>query len=828
MPRFRIPRRALLVLLAALTCAPLAARAQGFLAAASKDGIDAWVAGDGGALWRSLDGGATWSAGALGGKPLRALAARSLVVLAAGDSGQVWRSTDAGGSWTLRTVPGLVAVRALALPAPGRAYLAGDGGRLMRSDDGGATWWPQVSGTAQRLNALAFSDLDHGWAAGAGGTLLRTVDGGATWAPVVLGTSAELLSVAASGASVWVGSAGGGCWRSTTAGAAFAFADLGLEHQPDVAALALPGENDVWIAGGGGFVRHSTDGGATWTWPVHDLHGPVGAIAFTPERGVVALRSARITARWSGGAALALPSGATVTRSWTRQVITSGLQVRGNTLAINPRARNTVWAVVANVMYRTRDEGETWQTVPSGLSWNRANAFVISAKDTSVFLVAAVSNTGTRTLQRSPNAGNSWFPVLTHSFGEYGIPLEAHPDKPDTLFFAGESDRLLRSVNGGASWSLYGATDFNSPCDLLVVPGDESKVIVADGTSGFGLAKLLQSADGGASFTVRDSVGGSEVPELSCSRLRPGTVWSTTWSASGASVSPDFGATWDPIADLNRAGQTVAATWGTDIARDDPNMVLVGCYSGGFSYLSLDGGGTFAPFALPGSNYAFLARDRGTVLALQSGGIYKLRVAYAYTPAAAAATVTLTAPNGGEVWDSGTVHDVTWTASNVALARLEWRRSPADPWVYVADVDGWRGTYAWRVPSGATATAEVRVRDAWDANPADASDAPFTIVSTTGADGSAAPRTFALAPVAPTPLAAGARGRVQFDVPARAHVALELFDVQGQRVAAVADRTFEPGRHTLALETGTLRAGVYFVRMRAGAFAATRRVLVVR
>jgi hypothetical protein len=187
----------------------------------------------------------------------------------------------------------------------------------------------------------------------------------------------------------------------------------------------------------------------------------------------------------------------------------------------------------------------------------------------------------------------------------------------------------------------------------------------------------------------------------------------------------------------------------------------------------------------------------------------------------------VTAPDGGEVWDGGAVHDVTWTAANVATARIEWRPDPGAAWQLVAEVDGHLGTYAWTVPAVPTTTAELRVLDAWDASPLDAGNGPFTIQAIL-AVGDGVPAALALAPIAPTPLRAGARARVAFDVPRPTRVELELFDVQGTRVRTLAARTFDPGRHTLALDTQGLSAGVYFIRMRAAAFTASRRVLVLR
>lgn len=828
MPDLRTAKALLIGGALAACLAPGHSLAQGFQAAATKDGVDAWLAGDNGVVWRSLDGGATYAPRALGTKTLRAVAARGFTVLVAGDSGQVWRSTDDGGTWTLRTVPGLVPVRALAMPSAGRAYLAGDGGLLMRSDDGGDTWAPQVSGTALRLSALAFTGADDGWAAGAAGTLLHTANGGGTWTPVVLGTPVDLFTVAASGASVWVGGARGGCWRSTTGGSPFTFQNLAADLLPDVSAIALTSPDDVWIAGGGGFVRRSTDGGATWTWPVHGLQGPVGGIAFTATRGVVALRSARIAARWTGGGSLSLPTGATLAQSWTRQLNNSlGANIRGNTLVVNPLARSTVWGFIGSALYRSRDDGENWTNTGSVSAINRANALVISPADTNVMVMAAVSTGGARNVYRSVNSGSSWTVRLNHAYGEYGIPIEQHPEKPDTLIFGGDDDVLYRSTDGGVNWSPYGSTVFRSPCDIATAPGDADRIVIADGITGVGLGYLYQSLDGGASFALRDSVEGSEVPALAVSRQRNQTVFAMTWSAIGASLSTDGGEKWDKIADLNRPGQDVAATWGTDVARDDPNFVLAGAFSGGISYLSFDGGSTFSPVPLAGSNYGFLARDRAGVFALQSGGIYKLRAAYTYTPAAGAQSLTVTSPNGGESWDAATVHPVTWNAANVAIARIEWRPGPSDAWQLVADVDGHLGSYAWTIPPVPTTTAELRVRDAWDSSPFDIANGPFTIVATLAA-GNPAPASFALAPVAPTPLPAGATARITFDAPREARVQLEMFDLQGHRVRTLADRSFEPGRHSLPLDTDGLSAGVYFVRMRAGAFAASRRVLVIR
>jgi hypothetical protein len=288
---------------------------------------------------------------------------------------------------------------------------------------------------------------------------------------------------------------------------------------------------------------------------------------------------------------------------------------------------------------------------------------------------------------------------------------------------------LYRSIDFGTTWAPWGASTFRSPCDIVVVPDSAAIVQVADGTTGSGQGQIFRSTDGGVTWSLRWTnpfIGaGSEVPGLSCSRLRNGTTLATNWSTGGVERSTDFGSTWPVVANTNYS-------WGTDIAHDDPNVVMYGVFGGSRSFLSLDGGATFSnsdSTHLPNANYSLFLPDRGLMLAEQNNGLWKMDFTYAFTPGGAQG-VTVTAPNGGESWAAGSVHSITWNAAAIALAHLEYRRSPADPWVAIADVEGYRGSYAWTIPANATTQAQVRVSDAWDAAPADLSNATFTITVT--------------------------------------------------------------------------------------------------
>ena len=66
----------------------------------------------------------------------------------------------------------------------------------------------------------------------------------------------------------------------------------------------------------------------------------------------------------------------------------------------------------------------------------------------------------------------------------------------------------------------------------------------------------------------------------------------------------------------------------------------------------------------------------------------------------------LTAPNLGESWEGGTVHDITWTATDslgVTAIRLDYSlHGPSGPWVAIAQDLANSGSYPWTVPAVAT------------------------------------------------------------------------------------------------------------------------------
>jgi hypothetical protein len=95
----------------------------------------------------------------------------------------------------------------------------------------------------------------------------------------------------------------------------------------------------------------------------------------------------------------------------------------------------------------------------------------------------------------------------------------------------------------------------------------------------------------------------------------------------------------------------------------------------------------------------------------------------------------------------------------------------------------------------------------------------------------AIPAVFALKPNQPNPFAV--RTSIGFDLPVSGAVSLKVFDAQGRRVKSLADHTYPAGCHSVAWagddEFGRpVGAGIYFVRIEAGDFRATGKMLLTR
>ncbi len=69
---------------------------------------------------------------------------------------------------------------------------------------------------------------------------------------------------------------------------------------------------------------------------------------------------------------------------------------------------------------------------------------------------------------------------------------------------------------------------------------------------------------------------------------------------------------------------------------------------------------------------------------------------------------------------------------------------------------------------------------------------------------------------------------ISYQLPAVSRVALKVFDILGREIATLVDARENAGYHEVKFDGSRLASGVYFVRLTAGTFSATRKVLLMK
>ena len=95
--------------------------------------------------------------------------------------------------------------------------------------------------------------------------------------------------------------------------------------------------------------------------------------------------------------------------------------------------------------------------------------------------------------------------------------------------------------------------------------------------------------------------------------------------------------------------------------------------------------------------------------------------------------ITVTAPNGGEVWLAGSSHNITWTSAGVIAGsdtvKLEYSTNGGTGWTQIIASTPNNGTYSWSVPDNVTAQGRVRITSNTYSLVTDSSDADFRITA---------------------------------------------------------------------------------------------------
>ena len=152
--------------------------------------------------------------------------------------------------------------------------------------------------------------------------------------------------------------------------------------------------------------------------------------------------------------------------------------------------------------------------------------------------------------------------------------------------------------------------------------------------------------------------------------------------------------------------------------------------------LSIDGGATWSPLASDISNTSWnwpvidnITSDSATVRVSDASDASKFDESDSFFSLLKTTDVVMLAPNGGQEWYTGEVHQLNYlkeaSANNV---NLSYSTDNGETWATIASNQS-GGSYTWTVPNTPTSSALIRVQDQSVSCRVDLSDAPFTIVS---------------------------------------------------------------------------------------------------
>jgi hypothetical protein len=709
---------------------------------------------------------------------------------------------------------------------------------MMLLPTGATAQWVQASGSpyAGDIESFAISGTDIFLACwgggGAGGGVYRSTDNGTTWTAINTGlTSRNVSSVAVIGSNLFAGTIRG-VFRSTNCGASWMAVNTGLTTT-DIAALGVSGTNlFAGTCGGGAFV--SSNDGASWTAVNTGLTGTY-VWCFTAS-------GSDLFAGTDSGAFRSTNDGA----SWT--AINSGLTDSMMYQCVYDFAASGahLFAATCNGVFMSTNSGTHWTPVNGGLPDDfPASALVVNGTD---LIMASEWIPG---IFRSTNNGTSWSALNTAGIDSYLYSFAVCPDGAGgtQLLVGGGFGRIYRSTDNGAHWAVVSTGLMTAGVyALAVIPnGTGGKDIVAGGSGG-----TFRSTDKGASWT---RINGRPADTLACGDVHVLAISNAALFAgtdSGVFRSTDNGSSWTPL----HAGSTspcisalaissttlFAGSWGGGVFRSTGDCtswtaVNTGLADSVISALAVRGPNVLAATSdqYGGGRCVYRSTNNGNSWTAVNFETMRRVEAFAVT------NTSIFAATWGDGIFRSTDNGTNWTAFNMglmneygALAVYDLAVSGTHLFagtsvgVYLSTDNGtsWVPVNTGRPAEDACAFA-ITETDLYVGGSGGVWRRPLSeMITTVEQEESEVPRESSLFQNYPNPF--NPNSDIRYQISEFGMVRLAVYDLLGREVAVLVNEAKAPGTYQVRFDGAGLPSGVYFYRMAAGSFSATKRALLLK
>lgn len=393
-----------------------------------------------------------------------------------GAEGQLFRSTDGGETWSSLEVEGLDTPRELHFLSPEVLLVSHSGPSFLRSADGGESW-SVVPLTGSYRNEAVFVAPNLGLVLNQiSFNLLRSTDLGATWdslyhfgeRPLFLDMlDAEVGYAYLQDRTVHKTTDGGQSWSVASAGTISANARR----------LIAFDEGHLWLSNFPNTFLFSLDGGQTWD---------SGSVPL--EEGASGLRINGV--HRSGDQVWVASNAGSIIYSSDR------FETRTNVFPTDrERIRDVQFVDEAlgyalcerDGLFKTTDGGATWSRILTDFATVSWDLLLRGPED----LIIPYNTSGP---QRSLDGGATWSPVLPPEIADTVSLLRVEELPGGRLYFMGSAHGVYSDDNG-ATWTVVNHDLGSSPFGFYFY---NSQLGFAGGAGG----KLLRTADGGATWSV--------------------------------------------------------------------------------------------------------------------------------------------------------------------------------------------------------------------------------------------------------------------------------------------------------------------------------------